>query len=88
MPWLAVPFSDLESKKSLNRRFDVEGIPCLIILQPNKTKGGTIFHDGVDIIYRYGARAFPFIEERLEELKREEKERYESQTSVNLLTKP
>ncbi|XP_058218623.1 probable nucleoredoxin 2 isoform X1 [Rhododendron vialii] len=86
MPWLAIPFSDLESKKSLNRRFDVEGIPCLIILQPNKTKDGAIFHDGVDVIYRYGASAFPFTEERLQELKREEKERYESQTLVNLLT--
>jgi len=30
MPWLAIPFSDLETKKSLTRKYDVEGIPCLI----------------------------------------------------------
>lgn len=83
MPWLAIPFSDLESKKSLNRRFDVEGIPCLIILQPGKD--GAAFRDGVDIMYRYGVKAFPFTDERLEELKREELERHESQTLLNLL---
>ena len=27
MPWLAIPFSDLETKKALNRKFDIEGIP-------------------------------------------------------------
>jgi len=85
MPWLAIPFSDLESKKSLNRRFDVEGIPCLIILQPGRTGDGAAFRDGVDIMYRYGVKAFPFTDERLEELKREELERHESQTLLNLL---
>ena len=86
MPWLAVPFSDLESKKALNRRFDVEGIPCLIILQPNSLKDEAMLREGVEIVYRFGVRAFPFTGERLEELEREEKERHESQTLVNLLT--
>ncbi|KAI8549406.1 hypothetical protein RHMOL_Rhmol06G0022400 [Rhododendron molle] len=87
MPWLAIPFSDLESKKSLNRRFDVDGIRCLVILQPNMTKGGAVFHGGVDVIYRYGGVHFRILKRsRLQELKREEKERHESQTLVNLLT--
>ncbi|GFZ10482.1 hypothetical protein Acr_21g0010810 [Actinidia rufa] len=54
MPWLAVPFSDLESKKALNRRFDVEGIPCLIILQPNSPKDEAMLREGVEIVYRFG----------------------------------
>ncbi|KAL0325922.1 UNVERIFIED_CONTAM: putative nucleoredoxin 2 [Sesamum radiatum] len=54
MPWLAVPFSDLESKRALSRKFDVEGIPCLIILQPNNYREDSIVVDGVDLIYRYG----------------------------------
>ncbi|PSR99554.1 Nucleoredoxin like [Actinidia chinensis var. chinensis] len=86
MPWLAVPFSDLDSKKALNRRFDVEGIPCLIILQPNSPKDEAVLREGVEIVYRFGVMAFPFTGERLEELEREEKERHESQTLVNLLT--
>lgn len=85
MPWLAVPFSDLETKKALNKRFDVEGIPCLVILQPNHGEDGKTLHDGVELIYRYGVQVFPFTEDRLEELKKEEKEKHESQTLSNLL---
>ncbi|XP_052201487.1 probable nucleoredoxin 2 [Diospyros lotus] len=86
MPWLAVPFSDLESKKALNRRFDIEGIPCLIILQPDNHKDEAALRDGVEIIYRYGVQAFPFTKGRLLELEKEEKERHEKQTLINLLT--
>ncbi|KAG4162080.1 hypothetical protein ERO13_D01G095800v2 [Gossypium hirsutum] len=84
MPWLSIPFSDLETKKALNRKFEVEGIPYLIILQPD----GSTLHDGVELIYRYGIEAFPFTEEKLEELRREERIKHESQTLTNLLTNP
>ncbi|KAG4214244.1 hypothetical protein ERO13_A01G109100v2 [Gossypium hirsutum] len=84
MPWLSIPFSDLETKKALNRKFEVEGIPYLIILQPD----GSTLHDGVELIYRYGIEAFPFTEEKLEELRREERMKHESQTLTNLLTNP
>lgn len=88
MPWLAIPFSDLVSKKDLNRKFDVEGIPCLIILQPNASKDNdsSTLHDGVELVYRYGVQAFPFTKERLEELLQEEREKHERQTLMNLLT--
>ncbi|KAF8377776.1 hypothetical protein HHK36_031161 [Tetracentron sinense] len=88
MPWLAIPFSDLVTKKALNRRFDIEGIPCLIILQPSDNEDAETIHEGVELIYRYGVRAFPFTKERLEELEKEEKEKHESQTLTNLLTHP
>ncbi|OMO75478.1 Thioredoxin-like protein [Corchorus olitorius] len=89
MPWLSVPFSDLETKKSLNRKFEVEGIPCLIILQPEDNKDGTAtFYDGVEMIYRYGVDAFPFTKDKFEQLQREEKMRHERQTLANLLTNP
>ncbi|MBA0733967.1 hypothetical protein Gogos_017928 [Gossypium gossypioides] len=84
MPWLSIPFSDLETKKALNRKFEVEGIPYLIILQPD----GSTLHDGVELIYRYGIEAFPFTEEKLEELRREERMKHASQTLSNLLTNP
>ncbi|KAE8731405.1 DC1 domain-containing protein isoform 3 [Hibiscus syriacus] len=82
MPWLSIPYSDLETKKTLNRQFDVEGIPCLIILQPD----GSTLHDGVELIYKYGVEAFPFTKEKLEELQREERMKHESQTLTNLLS--
>ncbi|KAK8623266.1 hypothetical protein V6N13_118154 [Hibiscus sabdariffa] len=84
MPWLSIPYSDLETKKALNRQFDVEGIPCLIILQPD----GSTLHDGVELIYKHGVEAFPFTKEKLEELQREERMKHESQTLTNLLTNP
>ncbi|KAK9112615.1 hypothetical protein Scep_020134 [Stephania cephalantha] len=90
MPWLAIPFSDLDSKKALNKRFHIEDIPCLIILHSdgiNLEDNTTILlHDGVELIYRYGAQAFPFSKERLEELERVEKAKRENQTITNLLT--
>nr|GEW57873.1 probable nucleoredoxin 2 [Tanacetum cinerariifolium] len=84
MPWLAIPFSDLETKKALNKRFDVEGIPCLIILQPDDDT--FVLHDGVELIYRYDVEAYPFTNERLDELLNQEKEIHDQQTLLKLLT--
>ncbi|XP_012444965.1 probable nucleoredoxin 2 isoform X1 [Gossypium raimondii] len=88
MPWLSIPFSDLETKKALNRKYDVESIPCLVILQPDNTKDDDTYYDGVELIYRYGVDAFPFTKEKLDELRREEKRKHDSQTVTNLLTNP
>lgn len=86
MPWLAIPFSDLETKKALNRKFDIEYIPCLVILHPNDSKDEATLCDGVELVYRYGVQGFPFTKERLEQLQREEREKHESQNLTNLLT--
>ncbi|KAF3970757.1 hypothetical protein ACB098_01G068500 [Castanea mollissima] len=86
MPWLAIPFSDLETKKTLNRKFDIEGIPCLVILQPDNNKDDATLHEGVELVYRYGVRAFPFTKERLENLLEEEREKHERQTLTNLIS--
>ncbi|KAJ6731110.1 THIOREDOXIN [Salix viminalis] len=86
MPWLSIPFADLETKKALNSKFDIESIPCLVILQPKDNKHGATLHDGIELLHRFGVRAFPFTEERLEKLEMEEKEKHESQTLINLLT--
>lgn len=85
MPWLAIPFYDLETKKSLNRKYEVEGIPCLIMLQPSKVDDATTLRHGVELIYRYGVQAYPFSNERLMELHEAEREKRENQTLINLL---
>ncbi|XP_011034968.1 PREDICTED: probable nucleoredoxin 2 [Populus euphratica] len=86
MPWLSIPFSDLETKRALNSKFEVEAIPFLVILQPEDNKYEATIHDGVELLSRFGVQAFPFTKERLEELEMEEKEKRESQTLINLLT--
>lgn len=87
MPWLAIPFSDLETRRALTQKFDVEGIPCLIVLLPNDDKLDTaVIKDGVELVYRYGVQAFPFTKERLDELRKKEKEKRDNQTLSSLLT--
>lgn len=87
MPWLSVPFSDLETKKALNQTFNVEAMPCLVFLQPiYDGKDDATMHDGVELVYRYGIEAFPFTKERLEILQMEQRDKEEKQTLVNLLT--
>ncbi|XP_043689646.1 probable nucleoredoxin 2 [Telopea speciosissima] len=83
MPWLAIPFSDLNSKKNLTQKFQVEGIPCLIIID---ICGKPIQTEGVELIYRYGVQAFPFTQERIAELEAEEEADRASQTLEKLLS--
>uniref|UniRef100_A0A1D1YWM3 protein-disulfide reductase n=1 Tax=Anthurium amnicola TaxID=1678845 RepID=A0A1D1YWM3_9ARAE len=85
MPWLAIPFSELESRRALSKKFQIEGIPALVLLQ---TKDGEMMveQDGVELVYKYGPRAFPFSVERIELLDNEEKEKHDRQTMTELLT--
>lgn len=41
MPWLAVPFDDQETIKKLSKKYGVNGIPCLIIID----KDGKVLND-------------------------------------------
>lgn len=86
MPWLAIPYSDVDTKVALNKKFDVEGIPRLVILHPDKDQ--VTVNDGVELLNRYGVLAYPFTKERLEELRKEDMERVEHQTLLNLVTNP
>ncbi|KAL5730759.1 protein-disulfide reductase [Ranunculus cassubicifolius] len=83
MPWLAVPFSDLQSKRNLTQKFHVEGIPSLIILD---SSGKPIQADAVELIYRYGGQAFPFTLEKIANLEAEELAKHSSQTISRLLS--
>ncbi|KAK4481383.1 hypothetical protein RD792_012271 [Penstemon davidsonii] len=86
MPWLSIPFSDLDTKQALNRRFDIESMPCLIILQPNDIHEDSTIQDGVDLISRYGIQAYPFTRKKLDELLLQEKNKHENQSLKDLLT--
>jgi len=65
MPWLALPFKN-EWKERLDARFEVEGIPTLVLV---KGDGTTITTEGRGYVSEHGAKGFPFTEERIAELK-------------------
>ncbi|XP_002965590.2 probable nucleoredoxin 1 [Selaginella moellendorffii] len=71
MPWLALPFSDRESKSELSSYFEVEGIPTLVILGPD---GKTLTAAGRRLVGAYKAAAFPFTGSHIEALKSKEME--------------
>ena len=71
MPWLAIPFDNEEDKNNCSIKFEVEGLPTLVLLDAEN--GNVISTDGRKIIEDYGADAFPFNKERLRACKKEKK---------------
>ncbi|XP_042502957.1 probable nucleoredoxin 1 [Macadamia integrifolia] len=82
MPWLAIPFSDSETRDQLNKLFIVRGIPNLVILDGN---GEVVSKSGVQIISDYGVEGYPFTAERVTELKEREKAAKEAQSLSSIL---
>ncbi|KAM7487305.1 hypothetical protein LguiB_024789 [Lonicera macranthoides] len=82
MPWLAVPFSDSETRSRLDDLFEVRGIPNLVILNEN---GNVLTNKGVEIIGEYGADGYPFTSERVKEIKEQEEEARRNQSLKSLL---
>ncbi|TVU46616.1 hypothetical protein EJB05_06162 [Eragrostis curvula] len=66
MPWLVLPLED-ERKASLKKTFKIREIPSLVAIGPT---GQTVTKDAKSLLMIHGADAFPFTEERLEELKK------------------
>ena len=62
MPWLALPYGEAQMKK-LTRHFDVQGIPCLVIIGPD---GKTITRHGRNLINLYQENAYPFTRDRVQ----------------------
>ena len=69
MPWLALPFDNKEENTRCSEKFEIEGLPTLVILDAEN--GNVISTDGRSIIEDYGADAFPFDETRLQACKEE-----------------
>ncbi|XP_060214261.1 probable nucleoredoxin 1 [Lycium barbarum] len=82
MPWLAVPFSDSETRKRLDELFDVNGIPHLVILGAS---GKVVTDSGVEIIAEHGVEGYPFTQERLNEIKEQEETAKREQSLKSIL---
>ncbi|XP_059670927.1 probable nucleoredoxin 1 [Cornus florida] len=85
MPWLAIPFSDLEVREKLNELFKVEGIPHLVILDE---KGEVLSEVGAELIMKYGEEVYPFTPEKVRELKEQEEAAKKKQTLRSILVTP
>ncbi|MQL79582.1 hypothetical protein Taro_012007, partial [Colocasia esculenta] len=84
MPWLAVPFSDSETRTRLDQLFHVNGIPHLVVL--DGSTGKVLTTEGVDLVTEYGTDAFPFTPETLEKLREVAAAARRNQTVRSLLT--
>ncbi|XP_031499412.1 probable nucleoredoxin 1 [Nymphaea colorata] len=82
MPWLAIPFSDSDTRSSLDEIFEVSGIPNLVILDGN---GNLLTDDGTMMIREYGVESYPFSTERIQELKAEEENARNNQSLKSIL---
>ncbi|XXG40721.1 hypothetical protein AAC387_Pa01g1369 [Persea americana] len=82
MPWLAIPFSDSTTRDRLNELFEVNGIPHLVLLGGN---GKVLSDDGVERIREYGEEAYPFLPEKLKQIKEEEEAARRNQSLSTLL---
>ncbi|KAI3812473.1 hypothetical protein L1987_17183 [Smallanthus sonchifolius] len=85
MPWLAVPFSDSQTREVLDKCFKVNGIPHLVFLDEN---GKLLSDRGVEIIGEYGSDGYPFTPERVKEIKDQEEEAKKNQSLRSLLESP
>ncbi|GLT86453.1 hypothetical protein SLE2022_045930 [Rubroshorea leprosula] len=85
MPWLAIPFSDSETRDRLDELFKVSGIPHLVILDED---GKFLTDDGVSIIREYGVDGYPFSAKKVKELKELEEKARREQTIRSILASP
>ncbi|XP_034908653.1 probable nucleoredoxin 1 [Populus alba] len=82
MPWLAIPFSDTETRKRLKEVFKVRGIPTLVIFDTN---GKVSCDDGVSTVMEHGVDGYPFNLDRLNFLKEQEENAKKNQTISSIL---
>jgi len=75
MPWLALPYSDADTRKKLSLKYSIRGIPSVILVDGD---GKILTESGRSYIQSYGSEGFPFTEERIQELKKKDEEKMQS----------
>ncbi|KAL6351363.1 hypothetical protein AAG906_035155 [Vitis piasezkii] len=82
MPWLAIPFSDSDTRDHLKKLFKMRGIPSLAMLDES---GKVLSSEGVEIIKDYGVEGYPFTAEKIKELKEKEETAKKEQSLRSIL---
>ena len=73
MPWLAIPYNNNDEKDACSEKYDVEGLPTLVLIDGET--GETITDEGRGAVGEFGADGFPFTKSRMEECKKEKAEK-------------
>ena len=73
MPWLAIPFDNEFKRDECNEKYEISGLPTLVLLDGET--GKVITNSGRSLVDEYGADAFPFDEMGVEVCKKENKEK-------------
>lgn len=60
MPWLALPYSSTDINEELEKQYDIQGIPCLLIVDK---KGKILKKDARDDVQGKGEGALAIFEE-------------------------
>eukprot|EP00727_Mastigamoeba_balamuthi_P005503 m51a1_g1572 hypothetical protein (833) ;mRNA; f:71487-74374 len=66
--WLAIPFDDQETRHRLSEWFGVDGVPHVSIVD---SEGIFLLEDARALIQQYGATAWPFTKERIDQISAE-----------------
>ncbi|KAK1376562.1 putative nucleoredoxin 1 [Heracleum sosnowskyi] len=82
MPWVAVPFSDSDTRDKLRDLFSVRGLPHLVLLDEN---GKVLTSDGVQIIEDHGLEGYPFTPQHVKELKEQDEVARRDQSLTSIL---
>lgn len=69
MPWKALSFSDRETKEKISSKYEVRGIPTLVLIDPRT--GEVISKEGRLLVGEYGSEAFPFTDDAVVQYKNE-----------------
>lgn len=91
MPWLAIPFSDIESTEYWEARLRFPFSPwgesdtASVVIDPT---GVVLKWCADDFFVRYGAEAYPFTDKRIGFLKSQDKDDLKHPSITNLLTSP
>eukprot|EP01106_Pelomyxa_sp_JSP_P005270 TRINITY_DN1835_c0_g1_i12.p1 TRINITY_DN1835_c0_g1~~TRINITY_DN1835_c0_g1_i12.p1 ORF type:complete len:576 (-),score=190.46 TRINITY_DN1835_c0_g1_i12:66-1793(-) len=89
MPWLALPYADRETKDSLSKKYDVKGIPSLVMVD---STGNELMRNARGAVAQFGAKAWPFVQSQIDEMaariEREKAEALAKSSFASLLKTP
>lgn len=91
MPWTAIPFSDLKSRKRLEKMFVIvrdtrlEMLPVSFVID---SRGVVLLDDATQVFSVYGSAGYPFTKERLKCLDYEDNVTLEQLSISTLLASP
>eukprot|EP01088_Endostelium_zonatum_P016322 TRINITY_DN4377_c0_g1_i1.p1 TRINITY_DN4377_c0_g1~~TRINITY_DN4377_c0_g1_i1.p1 ORF type:complete len:383 (+),score=89.37 TRINITY_DN4377_c0_g1_i1:62-1210(+) len=83
MPWKSLPHDQSKLKQELFEMFGIQGIPSLLLFDGET--GKQISDSGIERIFEHGPDAFPWSDEKIEEMQLEQRKKMDSKSVAELL---